>query len=467
MRNTFGRQAIAMVWDYTEANPFSESTGNLIAMVDWVRKAILASCPTFNGYALQKDATTQTISANKIISTDPPYYDNIMYADLSDFFYVFQKRALKPIFPELFQTIATPKDDELVASQYRHKSKKDAEQFFLKGMMKAMSRISQQSNTAFPVTIYYAFKQSETSEAGSISTGWVTFLEAVIKSEFTIVGTWPMRTELANKVSGIGSNMLSSSIILVCRKRELNAETISRKDFLQKLNNAIPIALDTMINGSETSSPIAPVDLAQAAIGPGMAVFSKYKSVVEADGSPMSVRTALILINKAIDDYFKELEGDWDSDTRFCLQWFSEFGWKEGVYGEAEVLAKAKGLSVEGVRDSGVLTASGGKVKLLRPSEYPETWNPSKDSRMPVWKVLHHLIRLHQTRGESAAAEIVKAIPHIAETARQLAFLIYTTCERKGWVEDARPYNDLVTAWLSIEKQARADEQGTQIEVEF
>jgi putative DNA methylase len=467
MRNTFGRQAIAMVWDYTEANPFSESTGNLIAMVDWVRKAILASCPTFNGYALQKDATTQTISANKIISTDPPYYDNIMYADLSDFFYVFQKRALKPIFPELFQTIATPKDDELVASQYRHKSKKDAEQFFLKGMMKAMSRISQQSNTAFPVTIYYAFKQSETSEAGSISTGWVTFLEAVIKSEFTIVGTWPMRTELANKVSGIGSNMLSSSIILVCRKRELNAETISRKDFLQKLNNAIPIALDTMINGSETSSPIAPVDLAQAAIGPGMAVFSKYKSVVEADGSPMSVRTALILINKAIDDYFKELEGDWDSDTRFCLQWFSEFGWKEGVYGEAEVLAKAKGLSVEGVRDSGVLTASGGKVKLLRPSEYPETWNPSKDSRMPVWKVLHHLIRLHQTRGESAAAEIVKAIPHIAETARQLAFLLYTTCERKGWVEDARPYNDLVTAWLSIEKQARADEQGTQIEVEF
>jgi putative DNA methylase len=466
VRSAFGRQALAMVWDYAEVNILSDSTGNWLSMLDWVCKAIQKLPTHKNCKAVVSDATSQSISAKKIVSTDPPYYDNIMYADLSDFFYVFQKRALKPIFPELFQTIATPKDDELVASQYRHKSKKDAELFFLNGMMKAMSRISQQSNAAFPVTIYYAFKQSETSEVGSISTGWVTFLEAVIKSEFAIVGTWPMRTELANKVSGIGSNMLSSSIILVCRKRVLDADLISRKDFIQELNKAIPIALDTMINGSETSSPIAPVDLAQAAIGPGMAVFSKYKSVVEADGSPMSVRTALVLINRAIDDYFKELEGDWDSDTRFCLQWFSEYGWREGVYGEADVLARAKGVSVEGVRDSGVLAAGAGKVQLLKPSEYPDNWSPAKDSRMPVWEVLHHLIRLHQTRGESAAAEIVKAIPHISETARQLAFLLYTTCERKGWAEDARPYNDLVTAWLSIEKQARADEGG-QIEAEF
>lgn len=467
VRSAFGRQALAMVWDYAEVNILSDSTGNWLSMLDWVCKAIQKLPTHKNCKAVVSDATSQSISANKIVSTDPPYYDNIMYADLSDFFYVFQKRALKPIYPELFQTIATPKDDELVASHYRHKSKKDAELFFLNGMMKAMSRISQQSNAAFPVSIYYAFKQSETSEAGSISTGWVTFLEAVIKSDFAIVGTWPMRTELANKISGIGSNMLSSSIILVCRKRDLTADYVSRKDFLQELNKAIPIALDTMINGSETSSPIAPVDLAQAAIGPGMAVFSKYKSVVEADGSSMSVRTALILINKAIDDYFKELEGDWDSDTRFCLAWFSEYGWKEGIYGEADVLARAKGVSVEGVRDSGVLAAASGKVNLLKPSEYPETWNPAKESRMPVWEVLHHLIRLHQSKGESAAAEIVKAIPQISETARQLAFLLYTTCERKGWAEDARPYNDLVTAWLSIEKQARADRQGDQIEVEF
>jgi len=468
VRSAFGRQALAMVWDYAEVNILSDSTGNWLSMLDWVCKAIQKLPTHKNCKAVVSDATSQSISANKIVSTDPPYYDNIMYADLSDFFYVFQKRALKPIYPELFQTIATPKDDELVASHYRHKSKKDAELFFLNGMMKAMSRISQQSNAAFPVSIYYAFKQSETSEAGSISTGWVTFLEAVIKSDFAIVGTWPMRTELANKISGIGSNMLSSSIILVCRKRDLTADYVSRKDFLQELNKAIPIALDTMINGSETSSPITPVDLAQASIGPGMAVFSKYKSVVEADGSPMSVRTALILINKAIDDYFKELEGDWDSDTCFCLQWFSEYGWKEGIYGEADVLARAKGVSVEGVRDSGVLAASSGKVKLLRPDEYPDAWNPTKDTHMPVWEVLHHLIRLHQTRGESAAAEIASAVPQLAATARQLAFLLYTLCERQGWAEDARPYNDLVTAWLSIEKQAQDKGiKDAQIEAEF
>ncbi len=466
IRNTFGRQAIAMVWDYVEANPFSSSSGNWLSMISWVWKAMNSFAITIKGHGEVADASTQNISQDKIVSTDPPYYDNIMYADLSDFFYVWQRPVLKHIYPNLFKTINTPKDKELVASPYRHASKVEAENYFLYGMIEAMRNIFVQSHRGYPATIYYAFKQSDTTNSGSSSTGWVTFLEAVINSDLAIVGTWPIRTELVNKVSGIGSNMLASSIILVCRKRKVDSESINRKDFLKELNQNVPEALDTMINGSETSSPIAPVDLAQAAIGPGMAVFSKYKSILEADGSTMTVRTALILINKAIDDYFKELEGDWDSDTCFCLQWFSEYGWREGVYGEADVLARAKGVSVEGVRDSGVLAAAGGKVKLLRPIEYPDTWNPAKDSRMPVWEVLHHLIRLHQTRGESAAAEIVKTIPHRSETARQLAFQLYTTCERKGWAEDARPYNDLVTAWLSIEKQARADEGG-QIEAEF
>ncbi|MCB5288064.1 MAG: hypothetical protein LHW64_09705, partial [Candidatus Cloacimonetes bacterium] len=468
MRNTFGRQAIAMVWDYAEANPFSGSTGNLIAMLDWVRKAILTSCPLFAGYSLQSDACNQSISENKVVSTDPPYYDNIMYADLSDYFYVWQKRYLSTIFPDLFQTIATPKNDELVASQYRHKSKKEANDFFLNGMIKAMSNISCQAHPSFPITIYYAFKQSETTDSGSFSTGWVTFLDAIIKSDMALVGTWPMRTELANKVSGIGSNMLSSSIVLVCRKRDEAAQTISRKDFLRELNQEIPKALDTMINGSDTSSPISPVDLAQASIGPGMAVYSKYKAILEADGSPMSVHTALILINKALDEYFKEREGDWDNDTRFCLQWFSEYGFKEGVYGDAEVLAKAKGLSVEGVRNSGVLLAGAGKVRLYRPAEYPADWNPLKDSRTPVWEVLHQLIQAHQSSGESAAARIVSALPQLSATARQLAFLLYTLCERKGWAEDARPYNDIVTAWLSIEKQAvKGEDKDEQTEFEF
>lgn len=467
IRNTFGRQAIAMVWDYVEANPFSNSSGNWVSMISWIWKAMNSFSFSTMGHGEVADATSQEITKNKIVSTDPPYYDNIMYADLSDYFYVWQRPILKRIFPDLFNTISTPKDNELVASPYRHATKKKAEDFFLAGMIQAMSSISHQSHQAYPVTIYYAFKQADTSATGSASTGWITFLEAVIKSDLAIVGTWPMRTELANKVSGIGSNMLASSIVLVCKKINSKTDTISRKSFLGELQDLLPDALDAMINGSETYSPIAPVDLAQAAIGPGMAVFSKYKSILEADGSPMTVQTALILINKAIDDYFKELEGDWDSDTRFCLQWFSEYGWKEGMFGEAEVLAKAKGISVEGVKDSGVLFAGGGKVRLYRPADYPDTWNPAKDSRMPIWEVLHQLIRSHQSKGEAAAAKIVTAVPHASETARQLAFLLYTMCERKGWAEDARPYNDLVTAWLSIEKQAREEEQAGQIEAEF
>jgi len=466
LRSSFGRQALAMVWDFAEVNPFSSSSGNWLSMVDWVCSALLTLPYCTNGHAIQANASTQSISCQKIVSFDPPYYDNIMYADLSDFFYVIQRRIISSIYSELEATLSTPKDEELVASQYRHESKKHAEDFFLEGMKKAIYQVSSQSVSTHPISIYYAFKQSETKGEEISSSGWQTFLQAIMDSGLSITGTWPMSTEREVRSVGIGTNALASSIVLICRKKLLDAQTISRKDFMRDLSLTFPSEIDTMINGSESSSPIAPVDLAQAAIGPGMAVFSKYTSVLEADGSPMSVRTALVLINRAIDDYFKELEGDWDSDTRFCLQWFSEYGWREGVYGEADVLARAKGVSVEGVRDSGVLAASGGKVKLLRPIEYPDTWNPAKDSRMPVWEVLHHLIRLHQTRGESAAAEIVKTIPHISETARQLAFLLYTTCERKGWADDARPYNDLVSSWLSIEKQARADEGG-QIEAEF
>ncbi len=463
---TFSRQALPTAWDYAECNVFSNSSGSYNNLQERQYKGLLSLPSYINSFSVQADASTQHISNDKIISTDPPYYDNIGYADLSDFFYVWLRKTLCNRFPSLFSTIEVPKTDELIAAPYRHGSKANADNFFLFGMMKALSSIAIQANECYPIAIYYAFKQSETKETGVYSKGWVTFLQALHNSSLQIVGTWPLKTESANKLKA-SVNALASSIIMICRQRPSTNNTISRKEFLQELNCYLPIALDSMININETSSPIAPVDLAQAAIGPGMAVFSKYKSVVEADGSPMSVRTALILINKAIDDYFKELEGDWDSDTRFCLAWFSEYGWKEGIYGEADVLARAKGISVEGVRDSGVLAASSGKVKLLRPNDYPDNWNPAKDTHMPVWEALHHLIRLHQTRGESAAAEIVKAIPQIAETARQLAFLLYTTCERKGWSEDARPYNDLVTAWLSIEKQARADEQGDQIEAEF
>lgn len=466
-QHCFGRQALPMLWDFAEPNPFSNATGSIRAAVFYTYDPLNWFVSFTQGFASQLDATNQEISDHKIISTDPPYYDNICYADLSDMFYVWLRKSLLEIYPDLFSTISTPKDNEIIASPYRHKNKAEAELFFLDNMKKAVRMIANQFHKAFPITIYYAFKQSETSNEGTISAGWVTFLSAIIHSGLIINGTWPIHTEMKTRQIAMGTNALASSIVLVCQKRDINAIDIGRKNFLIELSHAIPIALDTMINGSETSSPIAPVDLAQAAIGPGMAVFSKYKSILEADGSPMTVQTALILINKAIDDYFKELEGDWDSDTRFCMQWFSEYGWKEGMFGEAEVLAKAKGISVEGVKDSGVLFAGGGKVRLYRPADYPEAWNPAKDSRMPIWEVLHQLIRAHQSKGEAAAAKILTAVPHASETARQLAFLLYTMCERKGWAEDARPYNDLVTAWLSIEKQAREEEQSGQIEAEF
>lgn len=468
LRSSFGRQALAMVWDYAEVNPFSSSSGNWISMLTWVVNVICSLPASQCGRAVQSNASTQNITEGKVVSFDPPYFDNIMYADLSDFFYVIQRRIISSIFRDIGSTLATPKDEELVASQYRYKIKGQAESFFLNGMKQAMYQISSKCHEAFPVTIYYAFKQSESDKNNVSSTGWDTFLEAVISSGLSITGTWPMSTEREVRSIGIGANALASSIILVCRKRSSNAPSISRKDFLRELQLEIPAALDSMINGSETSSPIAPVDLAQASIGPGMAVYSKYKAILEADGSPMSVHTALILINKALDEYFKEREGDWDNDTRFCLQWFSEYGFKEGVYGDAEVLAKAKGLSVEGVRDSGVLIAEAGKVRLYRPAEYPADWNPLKDSRTPVWEVLHQLIQAHQSSGESAAAKIVSAAPQLSATARQLAFLLYTLCERKGWAEDARPYNDIVTAWLSIEKQAvKSEPQDEQSELEF
>lgn len=467
IEQVFARQAIPMTWDFVESNVFSDSTGGWIGSLEWIPKVINMLSYDQPGYAEHGNAVNQVYSRDKIVSTDPPYYDNICYADLSDYFYIWLRRILSPEFPDLFSTVMVPKEDELIASHYRHNNLRDAEQFFLSGMQIAMSNMKKIVSDSFPVTFYYAFKQSEVKEANVFSVGWETFLSAVFQSGFYLTGTWPMRTERDFGMK-TGANVLASSIILVCRKRSSNASTISRKDFLIELKQAIPVALETMINGSETSSPVAPVDLAQSAIGPGMAVYSKYKAILESDGSPMTVHTALILINKALDEYFKEREGDWDNDTRFCLQWFSEYGWKEGVYGEAEVLAKAKGLSVEGVRDSGVLTAGSGKVRLYRPAEYPSDWNPLKDDRTPVWEVLHQLIRAHQSSGESAAAAIASAVPELAATARQLAFLLYTLCERQGWAEDARPYNDLVTAWLSIEKQAQDKGiKDDQIEAEF
>jgi putative DNA methylase len=453
IRNTFGRQAIPMTWDYCEGNAFSESTGNFEDLLEWVYKFLKAAPANTTGEVKQSDAQSQTISKNKLVSTDPPYYDNIGYADLSDFFYVWLRKSLKPIFPGLYATLAVPKAEELVATPYRHGSKEKAEAFFLDGMTRAIRNLAEQAHPAFPVTIYYAFKQAETKgEAGTSSTGWETFLEAVLSAGFALTGTWPMRTELGNRMIGAGNNALASSIVLVCRKRPADAPTVSRREFIRELNASLPDALDEMTRGG-INSPVAPVDLSQAIIGPGMGIFSQYAAVLEADGKPMSVRTALQLINRFL------AEDDFDHDTQFCLHWFETQGWAEGQYGQADVLARAKGTSVQGMQAAGVIESGGGKLRLLRWADYPRDWSPETDDRTPIWEALHQLIRALNQQGEPEAGALLARMPARAEPIRALAYRLYTLCERKGWADDARAYNELVTAWSSIERAA--SESGT------
>ena len=349
--------------------------------------------------------------------------------------------------------MTVPKAEELVATPYRHGSKQAAEAFFMEGMTKALHQLAIQAHPAFPVTIYYAFKQSETKDGGTTSTGWETFLDAVMKAGFSVTGTWPMRTELIGNLKK-NANALASSIVLVCRKRDPNAPRSPRTEFIRALRTELPEALKDMTGGKEGTTPIAPVDLAQASIGPGMAIYSRNSAVLEADGTPLSVHDALILINKALDEHLSEAEGDLDADTRFCIQWFEEYGWKEGPYGVAETLSRAKGTSVEGVASAGVLESGGGKVRLLRADELPPDWNPETDPRIPVWEALHHLSRTFQTGGEGPAGALLARIPTRAMQIRQLAYRLYTLCERKGWAEDARIYNELITTWHPIEVAA-------------
>ena len=449
-RETFARQAIPMVWDFAEANTFADAGGSFETAIDKGAMAVRDFPRVGKGCVQQADASSQSISINKVVSTDPPYYDNIGYADLSDFFYVWLRKSLKPIFPSLYATLAVPKAEELVATPYRHGGKAEAEAFFLDGMTHAMHNLAEQAHPAFPVTIYYAFKQAETKgEAGTHSTGWETFLEAVLRAGFALTGTWPMRTEGAGRMIGQGNNALASSIVLVCRKRAADAVTVSRREFLRELNATLPEALLDMTRGG-VNSPVAPVDLSQAIIGPGMAIFSQYSAVLEADGKPMSVRTALQLINR----FFAE--DDFDHDTQFCLHWFESQGWAEGKYGEADVLARAKGTSVGGLQDAGVVESGAGKLRLLRWVELPKDWSPEGDARTPVWEALHQLIRALNQDGESAAGALLARMPARAEPMRALAYRLYTLCERKGWAEEARAYNELVTAWSSIE-QASVD----------
>ena len=422
-------------------------------MVNWTWKALVLLPAEANGFASQVDAQSQEISRQKVISTDPPYYDNVPYADLSDFFYVWLRRALKSVFPDIFVTVAVPKAEELVAFAYRHSNgKAGAEAFFLEGMTQAMHRLAEQAHPAYPVTIYYAFKQSESDGGeGTTNTGWDTFLAAVIEAGFVITGTWPMRTEMKARVRDRGnSNALASSIVLVCRQRAANAPTATRREFVAALKAELPQALAHLQAGN-----IAPVDLAQAAIGPGMAVYTRYAKVLDAEGQPIPVRAALALINQTLDEALAEQEGDFDADSRWALTWFDQVGFAEGDYGVAEQLSKSKNTSVSGLAEAGILVSKAGNVRLLKPAELPADWDPLQDARLTVWEMVHHLIRVLEAGGEGAAAALAAKLGSKAETARELCYRLYTLCERKKRAADAMAYNGLVQSWPEITRLAR------------
>jgi putative DNA methylase len=418
-----------MVWDFAETNPFAGAGGDIYGTTHSLAEVLDNLQSALPGRVEQQDASVQLLSGCKVVSTDPPYYDNIGYADLSDFFYVWLRRSLGRVFPQLFATMAVPKAEELIAAPYRHGGKEKAEAFFLDGMTQVMRRLAEQTHPCFPVTIYYAFKQSENdSVVGASSTGWETFLDALKKN--------------------IGA--LASSIVLACRRREPTAVTATRREFLSALKVELPAALAHLQRGS-----IAPVDLAQAAIGPGMSVFTRYSKVLDAEGNPLSVRDALALINQTLDDVMADQEGDFDADSRWALAWFDQQGFAEAEYGIAETLSKAKNTSVSGLVEAGILSSSRGKVRLLKPNELPLDWDPETDKRLTIWETVHHLIRALNSGGEPAAAALVGKLGSQAEVTRELAYRLYTLCERKKRANEALAYNSIVQSWPEIVRLAR------------
>ena len=448
IRVLFAMHTIPMSWDYAELSPFS-SVGPWFSAVESIFESLPNVPASPDGHGQQEDARDQKTSKSKVVATDPPYYDNIGYADLSDFFYMWLRRSLRQIYPSLFSTLTVPKTQELIAATHRQGSTNAAARFFISGMTQAMQCLANQAHPAFPVIVYYAFKQAESESDGTTSTGWETFLEALLQVGFALTGTWPIRTEKKGRVRDIGSNALASSIILVCRPRPADAPLTTRRDFLSALKRELPIAMRQL-----QKSDIAPVDLAQASIGPGMAVFTRYSKVLESDGTPMRVRTALQLINQTLDEALAEQENEFDPDTRWALAWFEQMGFNDGPYGDAETLSKAKNTAINGLVSAGVVQAKAGKVRLLRVDELPLDWNPATDKRLTAWETVHHLIRALNI-GEAAAAQLAAQLGGQAEVARELAYRLYTICERRKRAVDALAYNGLVQSWPEIIKLAR------------
>ena len=441
----FGRQAIPMVWDFAEANPFSSSSGNWLGQVDWVMKSVAHLPASGLGEVRQRNAVARLGEAEwSVVCTDPPYYDNIQYSDLSDFFYVWLRRNAGEVWPDECATLLTPKGDELVANHWRAGSKGAAKEHFESGMFKVMEQIAQSGHSDIPATIFYAFKQQETKTGETTSTGWETFLQALVDAGLEITATWPMRTEMPGGLRATGAAMLASSVVLACRPRAGDAPLETRGGFMEALRAEMPEAV-----GLLQEQAIPPVDMAQSAIGPGMRIFSRYRRVVEANGDTMRVRTALDLINKVLGEILSEEETDLDADSRFALTWYRQFGHEPGPFGVAETLSKATNTSVAGVVEAEVVESQGGKVRLLTREELDPEWDPTEDRRLTVWELTQHLAARLEV-SETRAGELLAKAGGLGDYARHLAYLLYEAANGAGRTEDAVAYNSLIVAWNSL-----------------
>lgn len=451
-QHIFGRQAIAMLWDFAETNPLASATGSLEAGYEMCANGLLG-LPCGQGEISQGDAQSVIFPVGSVLSTDPPYYHNVEYADLSDFFYVWMRAALRGVFPDLFSSIATPKLEELVATKYRHKTQEAAEQHFYSGMKVAIANAVRQTGADFPSTIYYAFKQAEIEQDGIASAGWATFLQGVMDSGLSIVGTWPVRTEMRTRQVAMGTNALSNSVVLVCRKREDLAEVITRAEFIRALKRELPPAIAEL-----QAANIAPADMPQSAIGPGMGVFSRYKAVLESGDSPMTVKSALQLINRELDEYLGGIQGEFDADTRFAITWFEQHGMGKGEYGAADNLARARGIAVESVKHAGIVESAAGKVRILAREELDDNWEPDGDGHLTVWECLQHLVRKYEKDGISHdTAVLLKKIDAKAEAVKDLAYCLYDiSANKRKDAKEATAYNALIADWTELTRQAAA-----------
>lgn len=454
-RETFARQAIPMAWDYAESNALSDAGGGWLTTLE-KEALVIEALPLGDGLVEQRDATSQDFS-NVVLATDPPYYDNIGYSDLSDYFYVWLRRTLREILPSNFATVLVPKAEELVANPYRHEGKSGAKRFFEDGFREIFRRARSDARNDYPITVFYAFKQSDTDDDGESSSGWETLLDGMVRNGWQITSTWPMRTEGSGRLIGLGTNALASSIVLSLRPRPDDAPITDRRGFIAALKRELGDALRDLQSGG-----IAPVDLPQAAIGPGMAVFSRYAHVMELDGTPMTVRSALARINEILDEVQDEQEGDFDATTRFAIAWYRSLGYAAGAFGTADDLARARNTAVATMERHGVLSARAGKVQLHRPDDLPADYDVSSDEATSAWEALHHAIRLLQSGGITSAGVFLRAASQRPDGAvdldmlRELAYLLARVAEKNGWTKDAISFNAIATSWPELMDAARS-----------